>query len=216
MLNVEKRRSRKPGLLSHVLIGLVLLIAPPDRGVVERVVDGDTFVLLSGERVRLIGVDTPETVHPTRGEQPYGRQASDFAKQLLEGQRVRLEYDVQPTDRYGRLLAYVYLDDGRFVNAELVRLGYAQVSTYPPNVRHVETFVELQRKARAEGRGLWANAPAEGPNRPLAPAQAGTVWINPSGETFHLRTCRYVTERSSEIPRAELGSRHRACRVCRP
>ena len=123
---------------------------------VERVVDGDTFVLAGGERVRLIGIDTPETVHPNKPVEPFGPEASGFTKKMLEGRDVRLEFDVQERDRYGRLLAYVFLEDDTFVNAELIRLGYAVVSTIPPNVKHAERFLELQREARERERGLWS------------------------------------------------------------
>ena len=97
--------------------------------------------------------------HPTRGRDPGAAEATEANRQLVEGQRVRLELDVQERDRYGRLLAYVWVErDGApvMVNAELLRLGYAQVMTTPPNVRHAELFLKLQREAREAGRGLWA------------------------------------------------------------
>jgi micrococcal nuclease len=121
---------------------------------VERVVDGDTIVITGGERVRLIGVDTPESVKPDTPVQCFAREASAFLERLVEGRKVRLELDVEERDRYGRLLAYVYRGD-LFVNAELVRRGYATVATFPPNIRHVDTFVRLQREARQNERGLW-------------------------------------------------------------
>ena len=110
---------------------------------------------MGDERVRLIGVDTPESVKPGTPVECFAREASAFLEKLVEGRRVRLVLDVEERDRYGRLLAYVYRDD-LFVNAELVRRGYASVATFPPNVRHVDTFVRLQREARAAGRGLWS------------------------------------------------------------
>jgi len=126
------------------------------------VVDGDTIkVRLGGEveTVRYIGMDTPETVHPTRGPEPYGEEASEQNRQLVAGERVRLEFDVEKRDRYGRLLAYVYVDT-LFVNAELLRRGYAQLMTVPPNLRYVDLFRRLQTEAREAGRGLWAVPPA--------------------------------------------------------
>ena len=129
-------------------------------GTVGRVVDGDTIYvrLASGvEKVRYIGVDTPEVHHPTRGEEPGGPEATEVNRRLLGHDPVRLETDVQLRDRYGRLLAYVWVGDV-MVNAELVRLGYAQVMTIPPNVRYQEIFVKLQREAREAGRGLWGRA----------------------------------------------------------
>ena len=131
-----------------------------DEGRVLKVVDGDTIhVLVAGrrEKVRYIGVDTPETKHPTKGQQCYGPAASAFNERLVGGERVRLERDVEQRDRYGRLLAYVHRErDGLFVNAELARRGYAQPLTIPPDVRHSQRFVALAREARRGGRGLWA------------------------------------------------------------
>ena len=123
--------------------------------VVEKVIDGDTVVLTDKERVRYIGMDTPELHHPRKAVQPYAREAWEFNRKLVEGQKVRLEFDVERRDRYGRLLAYVFLEDGRFVNAELLKEGYAQLLTIPPNVRYVDLFTGLQRQAREAKRGLW-------------------------------------------------------------
>jgi micrococcal nuclease len=131
------------------------------EGLVVRVVDGDTIHVRIGERlekVRYIGVNTPELHHPSKGEEPGGRQAHAVNRRLVENRRVRLELDVQARDRHGRLLAYVWAGD-TMVNAEIVRLGFAQVMTVPPNVRHQALFTKLQRDARAAGRGLWG-APA--------------------------------------------------------
>jgi len=132
---------------------------------VERVVDGDTIVVSGGERVRLIGIDTPETKDPRRPVGCFGEQASNFTASLLpSGSRVRLVGDVEPRDRYQRLLAYAYrLPDGLFVNAELLRRGFAQVLTIPPNVAHTERFVALSREAREADRGLWGACAGAGP-----------------------------------------------------
>ena len=126
------------------------------HAVVERAVDGDTIVLVGGERVRYIGMDTPELHHPKKPVQFYAREAWLFNRQLVEGKPVRLEFDVEPRDKYGRLLAYVFLEDGTFVNAEMVRQGYARILTIPPNVAHHEQFLTLEREARTARRGLWA------------------------------------------------------------
>jgi micrococcal nuclease len=106
------------------------------------------------EKLRYIGVNTPEIHHPSKGEEPGGREAAEVNRGLVGGRRVRLELDVQTRDRYGRLLAYVWVGD-TMINAELVRLGYAQVMTVPPNVRYQDLFVKLQRQARDAHRGLW-------------------------------------------------------------
>jgi len=134
--------------------------APAASGRVVRVVDGDTIrVRLGGteERVRYIGVDTPESVKPGTPVQCFGKAASSFNTRLVGARTVRLEFDAERRDRYGRLLAYVYREpDGLFVNAELVRRGYAQPLTIPPNVAHASEFRRLGRSARRGGRGLWA------------------------------------------------------------
>jgi len=142
-------------------------------GQVVNVVDGDTIDVLIGGvkyRVRYIGIDTPETVHPTRGEEPYGREASTRNRELVLGETVYLETDVSETDQYGRLLRYVWLDDDTMVNAVLVAEGYAQAATYPPDVKYADRFGELQRAARAEGRGLWGLTPATPPTDGCDPA----------------------------------------------
>lgn len=144
-----------------VVVGARLLApadhpARPRRAVVERAVDGDTVVLVGGERVRYVGMDTPELHHPRKPVQPYAREAWMFNRDLVDGRRVRLEFDVEPKDRYGRTLAYVFLEDGTFVNAELVRQGYARILTIPPNVKYQDQFLALQREAQAARRGLWA------------------------------------------------------------
>jgi micrococcal nuclease len=127
---------------------------------VERVVDGDTIVAhLPGgqERVRLIGIDTPETVDPRKPVQCFGHEASERTKKLLPpGTPIRLERDAEARDRYGRLLAYVYrVDDGTFVNLALAEEGYAQPLTIPPNVAYADRFAAAAAEARAAGRGLW-------------------------------------------------------------
>jgi len=125
-----------------------------------RVVDGDTIHVRIGDRlekVRYIGIDTPEVRHPTKGEEPGGRQALSVNRRLVANRHVTLELDVQSRDRYGRLLAYVWVGE-TMINAELVRLGFAQVMTVPPNVRHQALFLKLQRDARDAGRGLWKPA----------------------------------------------------------
>ena len=144
-------------LLVTLALALPALAQPALEGTVVRVVDGDTIHVRLGERlekVRYIGVNTPEVHHPTRGEEPGGRAAAGVNGQLVNGRRVRLELDAQSRDRFGRLLAYVWVD-ATMVNAELVRRGVAQVMTVPPNVRYQALFVRLQREAREAGRGLW-------------------------------------------------------------
>jgi micrococcal nuclease len=135
---------------------------------VTRVIDGDTLKLKNGERVRLIGIDTPEmhesdklyrdaqrTKQDIKTIQGLGRRSYKFTKNLVEGKRVRLEFDVEKRDKYDRLLAYVYLKDGTFVNAEIVKQGYASLMTFAPNVKYADLFSKLYQEARQNRRGLW-------------------------------------------------------------
>jgi micrococcal nuclease len=128
-------------------------------GRVVRVVDGDTVrVALGGreEPVRYIGIDTPETHRPDTPVQCYARRAARENARLVAGERVRLVTDVERRDRFGRLLAYVYrARDGHFVNAALVRGGFARTLTIEPNVRFAARFARLAAEARLAGRGLW-------------------------------------------------------------
>jgi micrococcal nuclease len=132
---------------------------------VSRVVDGDTIEISpsveGNNTVRLIGVDTPETKDPDCGVQPYGKEASDFTSSKLSGQKVGLEFDVDKTDPYERLLAYVYASDGSMFNETLLTEGYGQVATFPPNVKYVDRFLADQEEARTAERGLWGLSAAE-------------------------------------------------------
>jgi micrococcal nuclease len=124
---------------------------------VIRTVDGDTIVVrLDGRerRVRYIGVNTPESVDPRRPVQCFGKEAAARNHELVAGKSVRLDRDVSDVDQFGRLLRYVFVDD-RFVNAELIREGYAQAAPHPPDVKYADLFRDLEREARAAGRGLW-------------------------------------------------------------
>jgi micrococcal nuclease len=131
--------------------------APSETTTVTRVVDGDTIRIDGGELVRLVGIDTPEADGPYRDEECFGASASRRTAALLpEGTEVRLVFDVERRDRYDRLLAYVFrVSDDRFVNASLVRDGFANALTIPPNVRYADRFRRLERAARDAGRGLW-------------------------------------------------------------
>jgi len=154
------RRGWRLGCVGLLLLTLLPLAtaagveAPVSVTVVE-VVDGDTVQVccIEGrtEKVRYIGIDAPET----KRAQYYGKEASAANRKLVERKTVRLEFDVRARDQYGRLLAYLYLEDGTFVNAWLVEHGFAQVMTVPPNVKYQELFMKLQREAREAGRGLW-------------------------------------------------------------
>jgi micrococcal nuclease len=151
------------------LLQLPLLNSADNRGniyfEVKKVVDGDTFWINDGSqkglKIRLIGIDAPESRNSWSKETAYfGKESADYLATLIAGQKVRLEYDVGHLDRYGRTLAYVYLEDGTFVNASLVKNGYATVMTVPPNVKFARTFLKLERRARNQKKGLWAKETA--------------------------------------------------------
>jgi len=142
----------RPWLSLALLFSFLYAVAAAQTGPthsveVVHVVDGDTIEVccIAGrrEKVRYIGVNTPEMNHPTKGVEAYGKEARETNRRLVESKTVRLEFDVDPQDRYGRLLAYVYLEDGTFVNAWLVGRGFAQVMTVPPNVRYPQLFLKL-------------------------------------------------------------------------
>jgi len=121
---------------------------------VKWVADGDTVWLLSGEKVRLIGIDAPETHHPVKGAEPFGPEAAEYLRALVEGKEVFMVLDQMTKDEYGRTLAYLYLGD-LFINAHLVKEGYARASARKPNLAFERLFAELEGQARAERKGLW-------------------------------------------------------------
>lgn len=123
---------------------------------VTRVIDGDTIEIEGGQKVRYIGVDTPETVHPDKSIQCFGIEASNKNKELVEGKSVKLEKDVSETDKYGRLLRYVYIGN-IFVNDYLVKEGFAYASSYPPDIRFQNQFSSSQKDAEENNRGLWSS-----------------------------------------------------------
>ena len=168
-LSASPSATREPAITTAEPTAATTVTLPEGltQALVTNVVDGDTIdVEIEGVeyRLRYIGIDTPETVDPRRPVGCFGPEASAYNRQLVEGRTVGLEKDVSETDDFGRLLRYVWLPaegsaSGRaeMVNAVLVREGYAQVSTYPPDVRHQDTFLRLQGEARNAGRGLWGD-----------------------------------------------------------
>jgi micrococcal nuclease len=145
---------------------------------VVRVIDGDTIEVLIGHEkktIRYIGINTPETVHPSKPAECFGREASDRNKALVEGKYVRLEKDISETDKYGRLLRYVYVGD-LMINEALVEGGYAYASTYPPDVKYTDVFLKSEKSARENKRGLWSSACTDDSLAPsTAPSTPATV-----------------------------------------
>lgn len=197
---------------------------------VINVVDGDTIDIdLNGKtRVRLIGVDTPESVHPDADRNiPYGDISSAYTESKLLNRQVTIELDVQEKDRYGRLLAYIWLDEGMF-NKTLLDEGHAKVATYPPNVKYVDTFVAAEKVAQSKGLGLWAYDSSEQPqpgdsNEQSQPSDSNDSYIgNNNSRIFHRPDCASIAD-MEEHNKVDLSTRAEAisggftpCKNCNP
>jgi len=149
---------------------------------VRWIADGDTIVLEDGRHVRYIGIDTPEVAHENRRAEPLGDAAKALDRELVMEGRIRLETDREKKDRYGRILAYVYREDGLFVNAELLRRGLAHVLYLFPNTAKEDELLDTQREAMAQGRGIWRRIMEE--ERPVH-AYLG----NRRSKRFHVHDC---------------------------
>lgn len=215
---------------------------------VTRVVDGDTIIVdMDGteERIRMIGIDTPESVHPDADRNvEYGKVASGFTRDKLQDQNVILEYDVEERDRYGRILAYVWLD-GEMFNKTLLQEGHAKVATYPPNVKYVDDFVALQEQAREKEKGVWAYDAFEkiDPDLPVVasnssgdsnkasnpsqsdPKQTEVAYSyvgNSNTKKFHESGCRFVKQMAAhnivalETRDDAINRGYDPCKVCKP
>ena len=178
-----------------------------------RVVDGDTIVLDGNEKVRLIGVDTPETKDPRKPVQYFGQEAYEFTKGLVEGNKVRLKYDQTRIDKDGRTLAYVYLEDGTFLNAEIIKQGYGFAYTRFP-FKYLEEFRQYEREARENERGLWAPKVEE--KKPEV-SEDTIVYVTRTGKKYHTGDCRYLSK--SKIPitlKEAIQKGYTPCSVCSP
>ena len=223
----------KPAAPTLLLLALALPATAPGQAPpkpdpaaarVVRVVDGDTIVvLLDGKQttVRLLGVDTPETVAPGRPVEGFGKQATAFLRSQVEGRSVHLRYEpaARRLDRYGRTLAYVYtIPEGKLVNLAIVAGGYGHAYTAQPYSR-IEEFRKAEREAREAGRGLWAatgSPPAEKPAAPKAEAGPATVYVTDTGNKYHREGCAYLAKSSHPRALAELPARYTACSKCEP
>ena len=175
---------------------------------VIRVVDGDTIEIEGGEKVRYIGIDTPETVDPRKTVQCFGVEASKKNKELVEGKTVRLEKDITDRDKYSRLLRYVWVD-GLFVNLELVKQGFANSYSYPPDIKYQKEFLAAEIGAREAERGLWKACPVVA--TPTIKVQETSVIdcdikgnISTSGEKiYHLPGCGSYVKTQIDEQRGE-------------
>ncbi|WP_292591776.1 thermonuclease family protein [Mesotoga sp. UBA5825] len=199
-----------------------------DEAVVWSIVDGDTITLKRGitpdalEKVRLIGVDTPESVHPEKSVEHFAIEASNFAKAILEDENVLLSYDWNPTDTYGRLLAYVWLPaeyEGEtyniLFNLLLISSGYGHAYTrYVFDENYMGIFIEAERLARLGRFGLWKE---EKPDSILLPEYDPIVYITSTGDKYHIESCRFLENSKIPIVLSEAARRgYIPCRVCKP
>jgi micrococcal nuclease len=201
-----------------VSLGLVSAAAALAQ-TITRVVDGDTIHVEGIGSVRLIGVDTPESVDPRKPVEFFAKESSEFTRRMAVGKVARLEFDFQRKDKYNRTLAYVYLPDGTFLNAEIVKQGYGHAYTQYP-FKYLDQFRGYEREARELGRGLWG-AQHSGPTAsPVAHAQTGAdgdqiVYITRTGTKYHVAGCRSLARSQTPIALKNVGS-HAPCAICKP
>jgi len=219
--------------MNHLATKMMILLAflllccerAPDQSpvsgqprIVVRVVDGDTIVLDRDERVRLIGVDTPETVHPSRPVEFFGKEASSFTKKMANGKTVWLEYDQTRQDRYGRTLAYVHLANGVVLNEEIIRQGYGHAYLRFP-FKYRDRYKHLEAEARSARRGLWANSSTSVKTTGAENQRttASVVFITPNGRKFHRANCSHLRKARRTISLEDAKSRgYGPCSRCRP
>jgi micrococcal nuclease len=190
------------------VILLVITLYPQFRGIrVREVRDGDTIVLNDGKTVRYIGIDTPEK------DELFFREAKEANRQMLRGKKITLEYDIEKRDRYGRTLAYVWVDSV-LVGAELVRNGLASVYLFSPNLKHRDRFVSLQKQAREKKLRIWSIE--------VSPEEYYVASKRSKRFVFHRPDCRWAERiRSDNLIRLgakdeALDSGYSPCRTCKP
>ncbi len=177
-------------LLIHIFLFLPNAELYAEKPVtVKWINDGDTIILNDNRCIRYIGINTPEINHRDRKAEPYGYRAKLFNKSLAFKKKVRLEYDKERCDQYGRLLAYVFLPDGSFINEKILEQGYGFFLPRNPNCRYNSVLLKAQRKAMSEKNGIWRNWRAKGEG----------IIGNKKSKRFHLKTCRFGKEIRDKI-----------------
>lgn len=166
---------------------------------VSRVIDGDTIELADGTKIRYIGIDTPEK------DTPLWQEATEANRVLVEGKLIRLEYDTNKQDKYGRALAYVYVND-TFINCELLRSGLAEINTYMQSLKYLDSLIECQREAITNQRGIWEGA-----------SEQDIVYVTATGEKYHQVGCGHLSKSAIPITRQEaIAKGYTPCSVCKP
>jgi len=227
---------RRFSTIRALLLGALLCLTPilfagsaPSSGTVTSVTDGDTFVLPSGEKVRLAGINAPESNHPQKPVEYYSLHAKEKLRSLIEGQFVTLDYGAEKQGKYDRWLAFVYLKDGTFINAEMVKSGCAMAYLKYPCAKESE-FLELELQARRQAIGMWASpGTANEPDAVTTPAvqtvgdqpavkpeqkkrEGYRYWINSSSMKRHNRSCRwYGNTKRGYYTDEKVGT---ACGIC--
>lgn len=216
-MNVSVRKLLKVFLPTAFLLSLSIPSANSQTLKCTRVVDGNTIVLSNGEKVRLIGVDTPVTKHSKRPVEYYGKEARAFTRRMVEGKTVRLEYDQQHRDKYGDLLAYVYLTEGTFLNAEIIKQGYGHADTSIP-CKYMKEFSKYEKEAQKTGRGLWVNKPLK-----KEPKYTREQYMGAKDSTmYHLPTCALIRKvnpldrRIFNTVKKAVDAGYLPCKVCQP
>lgn len=187
---------------------------------INRIIDGDTVEIRYDGKltsVVLIGVDTPETVHPQKPVEPFGKEATAFIKNLLLGESVYLRFDSSRTDKYGRLLAYLYrAPDALFVNLEVVRQGYGKVYTAFP-FKHKTLFQHYSGQAQQARRGLWSLSSSGAQQGQIEEVpRTQTVYITRTGSKYHRSSCRYLKYSKIPIALEKAKQSYGPCSICRP
>ncbi|OGC76001.1 MAG: hypothetical protein A2145_00845 [candidate division Zixibacteria bacterium RBG_16_40_9] len=196
--------------LKYIFLGVCLTLLAGAQVIskvvkVKEVIDGDTVILETGEHLRYTGIDCPEK------DQPFYQEAQKFNQKLVQGKEIRTEFDVQKKDKYGRILAYVYVGD-IFVNAELIKNGLANLYTVPPNVKHTDYFLKLQNQAKSKELGIWSEIRAPEPN----------YLARRGSRRFHRPTCTVIMSAPHKdllifkTTDEALKQGYSPCKICRP
>lgn len=200
MISYESRETKAVPLPSQKTSG-----AKEDT-LVTRVIDGDTIEIEGGQKIRYIGIDTPETSDPRTGVQCYGKEATSKNKALVEGKKVRLEKDVSETDKYGRLLRYVFIGD-QLINEVLVKEGYAFSSPYPPDIKYQSKFDTAEKYARKNDKGLWGYCGFVAGEKTTLPSSDCNIKGNISSSSekiYHLPGQKYYNQTVISESKGEL------------
>jgi micrococcal nuclease len=203
--------------ISAGFLFLSLAYTFPESIKCTKVVDGTTIILNNGEPVRLVGVNIPETRNNNKRVERYRNEAFVFTKKMVEGKEVRLEYNQQQRDKQGRLLAYVYLTDGTFLNAEIIKQGYGYADTNFP-FKHMEEFGKYEKEAREAKRGLWADRPSK-----KKPKHIREFYLGANDSTiYHVPTCaliRKVDPQDRKLfnsVKKAVDAGYVPCKICKP